>query len=730
MATPQTQKQNPFGFGIRDFAAKSLLKSSAKSDFKKESRARLKLQKAAQKRAASDAAYQALTGKSRRAATPTATNPTKPVKRNPAKITSAHINAAEIKQIKLSSPTNILNKAYKEYVAFVAHNHTKAALQAVTSYGKALGLSLSQINADITAHHSKTQFTNPAKTRKNAESYSPATPISVTKHYRSGGENYLTNRQKAIAAGQMPLFAGGDDADRAFVNSRRKNPETVSNAVLAQVKKAIADGHTLAQIRKGLRSSGFSVESVRAVVGRAIGSNKSTGAKKNPGKPKRRNNESDFEIYITPDGERIKAYDDEPMPSMINPLRDVYTYAPPRRTPSKNRIKRNAGGWFDGYQTLDELKTHYKNLARQHHPDLGGSTRTMQEINAEYDAAMRRAIPDSNLSDKQKEDEFQAIEELREALNFAVTLPENVTIIIRGSWLWLEGQTYGAKEQIKSFVSTSGEKFKFASQKKCWFFAGVPSNGRGKMSLDEISQRHGHKVVSHKPQNKLNPAHPVGAYNAALVAFADETSGDYKTIQRLKKRTFDTGYKIGKTQTQIQSDINRQQHVAYNRMTSNRKNPAKQTRRNYSTGDAYESFNGREPSEFLTVDAPTGTPAHTYSLGLLQWLEIIDYADNKLLIKFDNPELETPHLAADTNQNLHIVGGGYKIEPRGETIGHINRICYEARKNHIGDGKTFDYVHTFSEETHEEQPTLRIDSNFGLHIDGGHYEITPLGIKN
>jgi hypothetical protein len=41
--------------------------------------------------------------------------------------------------------------------------------------------------------------------------------------------------------------------------------------------------------------------------------------------------------------------------------------------------------WLAAAKNLDELKTLYRGLARQHHPDLGGATSTMQEINAEYD---------------------------------------------------------------------------------------------------------------------------------------------------------------------------------------------------------------------------------------------------------------------------------------------------------------------------------------------------------
>jgi hypothetical protein len=45
--------------------------------------------------------------------------------------------------------------------------------------------------------------------------------------------------------------------------------------------------------------------------------------------------------------------------------------------------------WLAAAQNLDELKTLYRRLARKHHPDLGGATSTMQEINAEYDLRTR-----------------------------------------------------------------------------------------------------------------------------------------------------------------------------------------------------------------------------------------------------------------------------------------------------------------------------------------------------
>lgn len=41
--------------------------------------------------------------------------------------------------------------------------------------------------------------------------------------------------------------------------------------------------------------------------------------------------------------------------------------------------------WFTKTKTLDDLKKQYRELAMQHHPDVGGDTETMKAINSEYD---------------------------------------------------------------------------------------------------------------------------------------------------------------------------------------------------------------------------------------------------------------------------------------------------------------------------------------------------------
>ena len=54
--------------------------------------------------------------------------------------------------------------------------------------------------------------------------------------------------------------------------------------------------------------------------------------------------------------------------------------------------------YFENIATLDDLKKAYRHLAMIHHPDVGGDTATMQEINAEYD----RLFPVYKLAYNQK----------------------------------------------------------------------------------------------------------------------------------------------------------------------------------------------------------------------------------------------------------------------------------------------------------------------------------------
>jgi hypothetical protein len=157
---------------------------------------------------------------------------------------------------------------------------------------------------------------------------------------------------------------------------------------------------------------------------------------------------------------------------------------------------------------------------------------------------------------------------------------------------------------------------------------------------------------------------------------------------------------------------------------NSRRNP----RRNH-VNEVFEMFQGRPVTGEFDAIAPDGTPDELAELGRLIWLELRTPTDEYITIDFDTPNNQSPTLCADVRGNLHIVGGTYRmVEAANSTLGSINRIAYETHKTHIGDGKTYEFVHEFSEESGGEQPKLQVDNDGLFKIFGGVYTLSSAGI--
>jgi hypothetical protein len=152
--------------------------------------------------------------------------------------------------------------------------------------------------------------------------------------------------------------------------------------------------------------------------------------------------------------------------------------------------------WFNGCQTLEEVKAQYKKLAKQYHPDLGGDTLTMQEINKEYAFATAKAVKGADLSDEEAENEILSSEAYRAAIEQIIYL-EGITIELVGYWLWVTGNTFPVRLTLKA------AGFLFASKKLAWYFRTAEykvGKGSGK-SLEEIRNKYGSEVLQ-KEQNE------------------------------------------------------------------------------------------------------------------------------------------------------------------------------------------------------------------------------------
>lgn len=123
-------------------------------------------------------------------------------------------------------------------------------------------------------------------------------------------------------------------------------------------------------------------------------------------------------------------------------------------------------GYFDGCKTLDEVKTLYRQLAINNHPDHGGDTDTMQEINNAYEAA-REWFANNADSDRVRATASQEVPgEFASFIAFILPYLRKDLLAVEqtGRWFWISGQTKEHKDALKAAGC------RWASQKKLWYW--------------------------------------------------------------------------------------------------------------------------------------------------------------------------------------------------------------------------------------------------------------------
>ena len=146
--------------------------------------------------------------------------------------------------------------------------------------------------------------------------------------------------------------------------------------------------------------------------------------------------------------------------------------------------------YFKNVTTLDELKKEYRRLAKQHHPDHGGDTATMQAINREYTELFEILKKQHNASADEYHQTTETAEEFREILAVLLGLP-GLTVELCGSWLWISGETRQHKDALKAAGC------RWSSSKKMWYWRhpeDARAHYRGKRSMNEIRSKYGSQV--------------------------------------------------------------------------------------------------------------------------------------------------------------------------------------------------------------------------------------------
>jgi len=164
--------------------------------------------------------------------------------------------------------------------------------------------------------------------------------------------------------------------------------------------------------------------------------------------------------------------------------------------------------YFVNCSSPGEIKAMYRELAMKHHPDRGGSTRIMQDINSEYHDLLKS-------KDKQKF-QYQGTEkwtvynyvwrneqdvvETVEAL-IKLNLPTDVEILIIGLYVWVRGNTKPVKDQLRSITG-----MRWHSKRLCWYWRpSWMSSSYTAQPLSTLMQTYGGRVVDHASEKEPEP---------------------------------------------------------------------------------------------------------------------------------------------------------------------------------------------------------------------------------
>ena len=151
--------------------------------------------------------------------------------------------------------------------------------------------------------------------------------------------------------------------------------------------------------------------------------------------------------------------------------------------------------YFLGVKNANELKSLYRKLCNELHPDKGGKAINFITMMNEYNS-IKDSFNSEKESDNLNSEQFYNLLQQLEKLS-------NVRIEFIGSFIWLfdevDGAMYEQKDMIKSFVFEGYNSARWAKVKKSWYFSPADYKSKGKaIDLLKIKSKYGVKSFQSK----------------------------------------------------------------------------------------------------------------------------------------------------------------------------------------------------------------------------------------
>lgn len=157
--------------------------------------------------------------------------------------------------------------------------------------------------------------------------------------------------------------------------------------------------------------------------------------------------------------------------------------------------------YFHDCKTVEEVKRLFRKLAMKYHPDRGGDTATMQELNRQYQIALKRCDGQTSTGTDGKEHTYKYDEaaetEIAEKIDELLKLKiPDIEIALIGKWVWITGDTKPHRKALKEAGC------RWHSKRECWYWQNTGYVGRSKASLEELAGKYGYHKQEFKDKEE------------------------------------------------------------------------------------------------------------------------------------------------------------------------------------------------------------------------------------
>ena len=165
--------------------------------------------------------------------------------------------------------------------------------------------------------------------------------------------------------------------------------------------------------------------------------------------------------------------------------------------------------FFPNCETVGEVKSLYRELAKLHHPDLGGDLEMMKQLNLAYHAKLQSLNGQERTAENGKtytykynaETEQRVMDKVAEILKAGVG--KNWEVEVVGIWVWVSNTARADKD----LLNKNGCGLKWHSKRSRWYWKPYSSKARySSQSFDSLRSMYGSRLFENEKASTMATA--------------------------------------------------------------------------------------------------------------------------------------------------------------------------------------------------------------------------------